>query len=356
MFLKNRIIKMLSFITATFLIILIIIFPDISNKGVSRGLVISANVIIPSMFPFMVCVLIILKSQVIVKNAFVKKILHNVFGHDFNMFFVFLLSMLGGYPVGARLINEIYEKKIINNKTADIMLMYCVNAGPAFITAAIGKGVFNSYKIGAALLLSHLGSSFIIAIICGRYLRKYNTYIASNNFNLPISFSETFVTSVSDAASSILKICSFIILFSAINAYVEYFFADIGIIKNIIFFTEVTTAVTKTNNIIFVAFLLGFSGVSIWCQIFAMSGKRKINLILFMIGRILHGGISSIIICFLLRHFNIKIPTYSNNVEFLSSVIYSDIEVSISLVIMLLVLLTFIYSKNSSRKIINDML
>lgn len=356
MLFKNKIIKTISFITAIILILLIIIFPDISNKGVSRGLVISANVIIPSMFPFMVCVLMILKSGVMVKNALVKKILHYVFGHDFNMFFVFLLSMIGGYPVGARLINEMYDKKIINNKAADIMLMYCVNAGPAFITAAIGKGIFNSYKIGAALLISHLASSLIIAIICGRYLRKYNTYITSNKYDLPISFSETFVTSVSDAASSILKICSFIIIFSAINAYAEYFFADIGIIKNIIFFTEVTTAVTKTNNIIFVSFLLGFSGVSIWCQIFAMSDKRKINLILFIFGRILHGGISSIIMYFIISHFNIKIPTYSNNVVFLSSVIYSDIAVSISLVIMLLVLLTFIYSKNSSRKIINDML
>lgn len=356
MLFKNKIIKMLSFITATFLIILIIIFPDISNKGVSRGLVISANVIIPSMFPFMVCVLMIIKSGVMVNNALVKKFLHYVFGHNFNMFFVFVLSMLGGYPVGARLINEMYDKKIINNKTADIMLMYCVNAGPAFITAAVGKGVFNSYKIGASLLISHLASSFIIAIICGRYLRKYNTHTASNNYNLPISFSETFVTSVSDAASSILKICSFIIIFSAINAYIEYFFADIGIIKNIIFFTEVTTAVTKTNNIIFVAFLLGFSGISIWCQIFAMSGNRKINFILFISGRILHGGISSIIIYFLISHFNIKIPTYSNKVEVLGSVIYSDITISISLVIMFLVLLTFIYTKNSSRKIINDML
>ncbi|MBQ8741366.1 MAG: hypothetical protein IJY79_07455 [Clostridia bacterium] len=354
MLLKNKIIKLILIIMASFLILLIIIFPDISSSGVSRGLLISANVIIPSLFPFMVCVLMIIKSGISIKNKYLQRLLKISFGQNFNMFFVFILSMLGGYPVGARMINELYNKNAIDKKSADIMLMYCVNAGPAFIISAVGKGIFNSYKIGIVLLISHLVSSFIIAFICARHLRKSGNFNTINDINLPINFSEKFVTSVADAASSILQICSFVIIFSAINAYLEYFFADIPIIRNIIFFTEVTSAVTKTNNIILVSFLLGFSGLSIWCQIIAMTGKRKINFSLFAFGRLLHGGISSTISYFLIKYFDIKISTYNNSVSFFADMLYGDISVSVSLLTMFLVLLTYIYTKNNSGKIIKD--
>ena len=63
--------------------------------GVAKGLYISGNVIIPSLFPFGVIVLIILRSNI--------KILPDTV-------FVFLLSIIGGYPVGAQLIEEIYKK------------------------------------------------------------------------------------------------------------------------------------------------------------------------------------------------------------------------------------------------------
>ena len=43
-------------------------FSDITKAGVTRGLLISANVIIPSLFPFMVCVTFLARSGIAVKN------------------------------------------------------------------------------------------------------------------------------------------------------------------------------------------------------------------------------------------------------------------------------------------------
>ncbi len=339
---------------AIFMIILIITLPDISSSGVSRGLIISANVIIPSLFPFMVCVLMLIKSGIKLNNKTVNQILYKVFGQNFDMFFVFLLSMIGGYPVGAKLINELYSQETIDKKTANIMLTYCVNAGPAFIISVVG-GVFSSQKIGIVLLVSHILSSFLIALLCSKKNKK-NIFWNKKNIKIQKNFSENFVESVADASGSMLSICSFIILFSVINSYLDYFFCNMPIIKYISIFTEVTSAVVKCKNLYLVSFLLGFSGLSIWCQIFAISGKRKINIISFVIGRILHGTISVIITRFLVYIFKIKVYTFSNNVNLNNKFYYSNITLFISMLIMIIVLFTFFCSKNNSGKIINDVL
>ena len=343
-----------AFCLSIFMIILIIALPDISSNGVSRGLIVSANVIVPSLFPFMVCVLMLIKSGIKLNNKTFNRILYKIFGHNFDIFFVCLLSAIGGYPVGARLISELYTQETIDEKTANIMLLYCVNAGPAFIIAVVG-GVFSSRKIGIVLLVSHILSSILIACLCSKKIKK-NIFFGKKNIKIQKTFSENFVESVADASSCMLSICSFIILFSVINSYLDYFFGNMPIIKYISFFTEVTSAVVKCKNLYLISFLLGFSGLSIWCQVFALSVKRKINIISFVIGRILHGTISVIITRFLVYIFKIKVYTFSNNIDFNNKFYYSNITLFISLLIMLIVLFTFICSKNNSGKIINDVL
>ena len=345
--------KLFSICFAFLMIALIIAHPDISSSGVSRGILISANVVIPSLFPFMVCVLMILKSGFVINNRFINNFLMKIFGHSFNMFFVFVLSMIGGYPVGARLLNKLYEQKAIDNKTADIMLMYCVNAGPAFIVSIVG-GVFNSPKIGIALLVSHLLSSVIIALFYAKKIKKQNHM--KQNTNEIKTFSENFVESVSEASGSILSICCFVIFFSFVNLYLDYFFADMPIIKYISLFTEVTSAVASCKNIYVTSFLLGFAGLSIWCQVFALSGKRKINMARFVVGRLLHGTISVFLTKIFITVFKISIKTFNNNIKFNNYIINSDILLFFSMFIMLTVLFTFLYTKNNSGKIINDVI
>ncbi len=342
-------------VLASLFIMLIIAFPEISSDGVTRGLLISANVIIPSLFPFMVFVLMLIKSGFCIKNSFINGFLYKVFGQNFDMFFVFILSLIGGYPIGARLINELKKQNSIDVKTANIMLLYCVNAGPAFIISAIGGAVFNSHKIGTVLLLSHIFSSVIIALFCSKKLKKHNCH------HLPVkrtakSISETFVESVADASGSLINICSFVIIFSVINAFFDFFFRNLPIIRYISFFTEVTSAVANTHNLVFVSFLLGFSGIAIWCQIFALLKECRINIFHFCLGRISHGIISMIITKLIITVFKIKISTFSNNINFKNEMLYSNTVLFSAMIIMLIVLMTFIYSKNNSGKILNDMI
>ena len=76
------------------ILIILIVFSDICKDGVERGMLICANVIIPSLFPFMVCILIIVNMNVTIKNKLIAKIIFKLFGQNTEMFFVMILSML----------------------------------------------------------------------------------------------------------------------------------------------------------------------------------------------------------------------------------------------------------------------
>ena len=347
--------KFVIFIFLSIAIVFLIIYSDICKIGIERGIMLCGNVIIPSLFPFTVCILIIMKMDFRLENKFLSKVLRCIFGQNFDMFFTMLFSFVAGYPIGCKLINELYLQNKIDIKTANIMQMYCVNAGPAFIISAVGVGVLHSEKIGIILFVSHIASSLIIAFFTAKFTKinfKKNTLKIEKNKN----FSEIFVNASADAAASVMSICVYVILFSCSNSYLVYFLKDVPIFKNIVYFTEVTSSITFTKNIVFISFLLGFSGLSIWCQIFSISKNAKPNFKLFVLGRMLHGGISALLTCTFLRIFNIKQSVFSNAQNYQIKTSYGNIALSISLLIMLIVLSIYIYSKNCSGKLLDDVI
>lgn len=324
-------------------IMLLILFPEISKCGVAKGITISANVIIPSLFPFMVCVLMLMKNYNNSKNVLTNKS---------KIYYVFLLSILGGYPVGASLINELYTQKTINAKTADIMQSFCVNAGPAFIVIVVGNAL-GSKKLGIFLLISHVIAS---CIILGFSIKKLNLTTQKNNQNELTSLSKSLTNAVSNTCDNLIKICSFIVLFSVINSYLDYFLAKTPILKYIPFFTEVTYAVMNCKNIYLLSFLLGFAGISIWFQIISISEGRKINMLNFILSRIAHGTLSAVLTFLLLKIFKIKVSVFSNNVSFKKEFYISNLTLFISMTIMLIVFFISTFCKNNSRKFMPDML
>ncbi len=346
--------KIFAVLLTAVVIVIMIIFPDICKSGISRGLLICSNVIIPSLFPFTVCILMIMNFGINFKNNFFSKILYIVFGQNFQMFSVMIFSMLGGYPIGCKLINELYLQNKIDKITANIMQMYCVNAGPAFIITAVGSGILSSKDMGIVLFIAHILSSFIIAICVSKFTRKNLQNIMLQSIKTK-KISDIFVNSTADAAASVISISTYVILFSCVNSYLVYFFKSIPILKNIIYFTEVTSGVTYTKNLVFISFLLGFSGLSIWCQIFSLSKNAKPDLKLFVFGRLLHGVISSIITHIIFKFFKVKQNVISNNLLGSGKLYYTNAALSFSMVVMIIVLLVYIYSKNNSRKLINDM-
>ena len=332
--------------------VLLISNPEICKETIARSIVICSRVLIPSLFPFSVCVLFIMNSGVLKELSFISTFIKKLLGLNTQMLSVFILSMLGGYPLGAKLINEEIEKGEISQKDGAKILNFCVNAGPAFIVSAVGSGFLNSKPAGYILLFSHIFSSLLICL----FYRFFDNGFSFNETQSKeeLSVADNFVFSAAQGASVTLNICSFVILFSAITGYIEFYSEKFTLLKPLIYLTEVTAATAKTNNIYLIAFLLGFGGICIWCQILSVGKSIKINLFTFALFRIIHGILSLSITALLLKIFKITLPTFSNNTSFDGNLSVSGTAVSISLLVMGIIFIISLSSDKKNIKILEE--
>ncbi|MBE6727690.1 MAG: hypothetical protein E7562_03470 [Ruminococcaceae bacterium] len=337
-----KIIKKLSIILSFVFILLMLTIPHYGKTGAINAIMLCGQVIIPALFPFTVCALYLLKCDF---GVFFKKI----FPKKGEIIFVFLLSMLGGYPVGAKLINEIYDKKIIDKNDSQKLICCCVNAGPAFIVIAVGNGILHSKSLGYILLSAHILSSVLISLLIIPFINTKQNKIKKY-------CEQPFVTSVAEASQSMISICAFVIFFSSFNSYLSVWAEKFPIIKDFSSLTEVTSGIASQSSIYKTAFLLGFAGFSVWFQIFSASKNIGINLKYFILFRIVHSTLSVLLTKLLILIFNPKVSTITNNIIFTSKTNYSTIAVSVSLLIMLILLFLTIFKKNQGRKIYDDLI
>lgn len=330
-------------------ILLMLTKPEISASGAAEGILISGRIIIPSLFPFTVCVLFLSNSGFFNCLKAVTPITKRIFGISGEMFSVMILSMIGGYPIGAKLLNDCAENGKITQKNAGIMLNYCVNAGPAFIVIAVGSGIYGSKSVGCVLLVSHILSSFIISIFCS-FLMSEDSCAENGNVLIPPP-ADNFVISAASAAKAVFGICGYVIFFSSLNSYLIYYSEKFPVLKYISALTEVTNAVYGIKNIYCAAFLLGFAGLSIWCQVLSVSKKIKIKPLQFIGFRTAHGILSAVIAKILIKCFKISVLT-GNAAVF--KPYCGNAALSLSMLSMVIILIISLYRKNNTGKILND--
>lgn len=327
-------IKILPSVLVLMLGILLILNPVTCRENVAKAIIICGQVLIPALFPFGVCVLFILKSDVA--------------KHINPLLLIFLFSLLGGYPMGAKLINEEVLSNRIDRKNAEKMLNCCVNAGPAFIVSAVGAGVLKSQKIGYVLLVSHILASLVICLISGPITQNKTE---KREYISPV---DNFVISASDSAKAVMSICWFVILFSVLTGYLEVYSLRFLILKPLIFLTEITVAVTKTKNIVLISFLLGFSGFCIWAQVLSVGKDIKINLPKFALFRVLHGVLSAVFTYITLKVFPLEIPVFSNGVNFSLKFFVSSASLGVSLLVLGIIFVISLSNTGENRKILEE--
>lgn len=129
--------------------------------------------------------------------------------------YVLLMSLMSGYPVGAKLIADFYEMKAINTDEAKRIAAFTSSSGPLFILGTLGVSVIGSYKAGIIILVSHYAATLINGLIYrGKRIKNAERSAAV----IPqIGYDKALSESVYGAIISILTVGSFIALFNLIG-------------------------------------------------------------------------------------------------------------------------------------------
>lgn len=230
------------------------------NKAVSDGVISSikvcVNVIIPSLFPFMTASGIIISSGLYCKLSLPFSLIsRRIFHLRADLFSIFLISSVGGYPVGAKLLMNLYESGNIDKNTAEKMLGFCYMGGPAFFIGAAGMKIYNSTAVGIIIFASIFFSNLTAMFLCGLRLPAP----PQNKLERKLDFTlDGFLSSINSGGIGIAKICAAIVFFASMLAVLE----ASGIIDLISRIMSSITHISAENCRIFLRSMLEISNVS----------------------------------------------------------------------------------------------
>jgi len=351
---KVRFLSGLSAIFTLLFMVLVIFDAKIGRNGAFSGFLLCGRVIIPSLFPFTVLVIFLIKNGILERLKIIENITTSIFCLNYKEFSVLLLSFFGGFPISAKLLNDMVKRKEINPERAGVILCFTVNAGPAFIISAVGIGVFENQEIGLILFIAQILASLFLCFFARFDLKKnLSPKVYKTNYT---NITDSFIEATSEASQTIIKISAFVIFFSFINSYILYFAKILPYLKIVSLFLEVTNSVNLTKNIYIITFLLGFAGFCVWFQIFSIADLLKIKFFKFIIFRVLQGALSVLFTKCMLMVFKINVSVFSNISNISAEILYSTPELSISLLFTVMVFVISVFTKKYTGKFSDDVL
>ena len=317
--------------------VMLILFSKESLLAAQNGLELFLNSVLPSIFPFLVIVNILLNLELLKKIC---KLFHPITKKVFKLPGIstlpIVIGLLSGYPIGAKISNDLYSKNLISKNTAEKLLGFTNNSGPLFILSYVGISLYHDVITGILLLCTHILSAITVGIIFGIFDRKnlsrgivdtvYEKYIneeneCNKNIKKNISFSQIVIDSVKNSVSTILIIGGFIVFFSVViellqNSNLFYILSlpinatllalnlptelTIPTLQGLIEITNGLESLSNVSNVPYVykvcvsAFILGIGGFSIYMQTLAIIIDNNLSTKKYLLGKFLQGIIAFI--------------------------------------------------------------
>lgn len=277
------------------------------SRGIRDGLAVCANILIPSLFPFMALSgFLSFTSAARILSAPLAPITTRLFKLPKDLGAVVLMSLIGGYPVGAKSISLLLSQNKIGKSTAERMLCFCVNAGPSFLITAVGAGMLLSRTAGVILFCSQTAATLIIGAVVSRGAERPGTESAG----IELRGAEALVTAVSGASSAILTMCSFAVLFSGLLSFISASgivsgtarFFGVGedlaqaVVNGIFEVTSGCVSASKLNGgmaFALISAIVSFGGLSVLFQIMACFSGNHIRFRPLILARIFHIPLSA---------------------------------------------------------------
>ena len=313
------------------IMLLIVSNPMFFSKGTVEGVKLFFFNVFPGLFPFMLLTKLLTEIGVVFKiSKKLNKISYKIFGTSGISLYALFMSVISGYPIGAKIISDLYRKNLISNEEAKKMTIFCTTSGPIFVIGAVGNFMFGSQLIGIILYFSHIISAILMAIIYNFITRKtanFTKIYTKTNENRLNNENNTLSLCITQTVNSILIVGAYITIFylliEVLTSLKITFLLNI-IAKHIFCLFGVNTALT--NGTIFGLFeitrgckelslfktfqsisicsgLISFSGLSIIFQSMEFLKDAQIKTHNFVLTKIVHFIVSYflcqlILICF----------------------------------------------------------
>ena len=295
-------------------LVCLLVYPEAAAAGAKNGLAVCAVSIIPALFPFMVvCSALIALGLPRALISLSEPLARRLFGVSGYGAAAFLLGLIGGYPLGASVVSEMYRSGSLSRREAQRLSAFCDNCGPGFIVSVAGVSVFGLPSVGLFLYGVHILSALSTGMLLRLPVSDRTGYSPPPHPPLAGVFTE----SVRRSALTCLTVCGFVVFFSTSTGLLTALGALPALAGRLSALTgaelhfsyslltgllELGTGIVSMAglsptavNLALCAFLLGWGGLSVQAQAAAITEQSGLSAGPHLLGKLLHGFLSALL-------------------------------------------------------------
>lgn len=302
--------------------ILLIVFSAEMREGAYKGLALAENTIIPSLLPLLIIFLLIMKTGArdVLARAF-GFVSHYFFNLPMVTFPAIIMGLVGGYPTGALLTQELFLSQEIDRAQAARMLRFNFCGGCGFIITAVGTATLLSLKAGLILFVSNITVSVLMGFALSFTQPRMKKGFYSYRESPPLG--NAIADSAEGAIKSMLSITAFVIFFGAVNHIAS-------LPKFILPIVEITNGLCSGEKFSLpeISGYLAFGGLCIHMQLLPSIVKCGMKYIDFLFFRVLSALLSYCVTKLILFVFPMEQQVFSN--ESSTVAVFSSVNIGLS--------------------------
>lgn len=284
--------------------LMVLIFDSsLAIQGAREGVELCLRTVIPSLFPFFVLSMVFIQSFPEIVSFPVSSI-SNLMGIPKGAESLVIPAFLGGYPVGAKCVNELFQRHQISKKDAERLLAFCSNAGPSFLFGMVS--VFFPER-GAAWFLwfIHIFSAVLTAASIPAMPANQKTK------HLNKEAEDTSI--ILSAAKAMGLVCCWVILFRTIISFLDAWFLQIfpdwlrvlmiGVMELTNGCCELMLVENASLRFVLCACMLSFGGACVLLQ--TVSVTKGLSLKFYVKGKLMQTAFSVLLSCALVMEHGV---------------------------------------------------
>lgn len=289
------------------LLLFLFLHPSEALTASRDGLKLWLDTLLPTLLPFIILTGVLLHTR---DFEFLLQPLAPLWAKLFGLSswgaYAFLLGLLCGYPMGAKLTCDLFHAGKISKKEAHYLLTFCNNASPGFILAYL-YGICLEKRTAPERI-------FLIFLLADGFCMVFFRFIVyKNNTISPImqtkketsttSFGEIIDVSIMNGFETITRLGGYILLFSILSACISYYWPFSPMKKSILLgVCEVTTGLRSLASSglpyslrLFISMpITAFGGLCILAQTKSVL-KKDLSIVPYLMAKLLNAFVTALL-------------------------------------------------------------